>query len=767
MANYDFKQLSPHEFEQLTRDLIQERDGIILESFKSGRDSGIDFRYARANNKCIVQCKHYAGTGFSGLMTELRKEVHKAHKLNPTRYILVTSVGLSPNNKQKIQTLFGNILTTPDILGLDDLNNLLGIYSKIEQQHYKLWLTSTAVFNQVLHNESLVQSGFDIERVRRDIHRYVSSSAYPKACDLLEKNHVVIISGVPGVGKTTLAKMLLYTYLQKGYEPISILTDITEGRKRFQHGIKQIFYFDDFIGATFLGERASTFARNEDRSILDFIELVHSSNKAKLVMTTREHIFQQAIAASEKLIHSNVLEDKYILKISDYNQLQRAEILYNHIYFSELSENYRKVLLANRFYKKIIEHKNFNPRLIEWLSSHQRICSIPPDEYQQFILNLLANPAEIWLYAYENQISDAARGILLSLHTYNGKCEINQLEKAFQKLHGLRAERYGFKTDPSDWRKALRELTGSFILSGESIEVIDPSVLDMLNSIVRNDTLNAFDMIDSTIEFEQVHHMWRFAVSDDSATVLDAFKEESDRVANAFENLLLCPSQKKVIFGNAVLWTTNSIKLRLCIVIEVADKLESAKLQKFISSKFADFFSEWEKQSIDIDDGIALLNALSNSKMDFEPSNEEIKKRLIFKMANDATFRYNAKQLYDLIYFVQYEDYFLEFKEIFYETVEEYMESYFETDLEECGSEDEYESFEWQIREISDMLGSNLDISIETINEEKLNFQKQQEEEENEDTDSQYELWREIKNDIDNENEQIDDLFDSLHGSAK
>lgn len=37
MPDYDFKQLSPHDFKQLSRDLIQARDGIILESFTTGQ----------------------------------------------------------------------------------------------------------------------------------------------------------------------------------------------------------------------------------------------------------------------------------------------------------------------------------------------------------------------------------------------------------------------------------------------------------------------------------------------------------------------------------------------------------------------------------------------------------------------------------------------------------------------------------------------------------------------------------------------------------
>jgi hypothetical protein len=128
MSNYDFRQLSPHDFEQLSRDLVQARDGIVLESFKNGRDHGIDFRHASSKGNIIVQCKHYIGTGFPGLISELKKEVVKVEKLKPSRYILVTSVGLTPLNKAEIQSLFGPVLATADILGPDDINNLFGLH---------------------------------------------------------------------------------------------------------------------------------------------------------------------------------------------------------------------------------------------------------------------------------------------------------------------------------------------------------------------------------------------------------------------------------------------------------------------------------------------------------------------------------------------------------------------------------------------------------------------------------------------------------------
>jgi hypothetical protein len=42
MADYDFRSLSPHDFELLCRDLLPERLVVTLESFTMGRDSGID-----------------------------------------------------------------------------------------------------------------------------------------------------------------------------------------------------------------------------------------------------------------------------------------------------------------------------------------------------------------------------------------------------------------------------------------------------------------------------------------------------------------------------------------------------------------------------------------------------------------------------------------------------------------------------------------------------------------------------------------------------
>ena len=88
--------------------------------------------------------KHYVRTGLAGLLRDLKVEAGKVTALKPTRYLLVTSVSLSPANKQAIAAVFSGRLAVSDVLGQDDLNNLLGRHPEVEHKHYKLWLASPA-----------------------------------------------------------------------------------------------------------------------------------------------------------------------------------------------------------------------------------------------------------------------------------------------------------------------------------------------------------------------------------------------------------------------------------------------------------------------------------------------------------------------------------------------------------------------------------------------------------------------------------------------
>lgn len=289
MINYDFLSLSPYEFESLSRDLLQKHLNCHLESFSSGADNGIDLRYCSDGNNLIIQCKRYKE--FSTLYSALKKEHEKVQLLAPTRYIVVTSVDLTPHRKERIFNLFHPyIIEKEDILGRDDLNNLISKYPDIERNNFKLWLSSVNVLQEIINRNIVNQSRFVLDDIRDKLKVYVENESYFEAVRILEEEKYVIISGIPGIGKTTLAEIIVYNLLASGVDEFVFLSDsIKEGYDMFDNTKSQVFLFDDFLGSNFFMNSLRT---NEDSSIIRFISKIQRSSNKYLIFTTREYILK-------------------------------------------------------------------------------------------------------------------------------------------------------------------------------------------------------------------------------------------------------------------------------------------------------------------------------------------------------------------------------------------------------------------------------------------------------------------------------------------
>ncbi len=269
MPNYDFEALSPIDFEILVRDLLQEELGIMLENFKRGPDSGIDLRYCpNKDHTLIVQCKHYAESSFAQLRRVIKEELEKLKKLDPERYIVATSLGLTPNNKDEISEICEPYIKCPaDILGRDDLNGLLSKFPKIERHTFKLWLSSMAVFEEVLHSKVKNVSHASLERICLHAKYYVQNKSFQEALTILDKHHFLLIAGIPGIGKTMLAEMLCLYFIDQGYEMIKVLSDISEAWAIDPTKQKRIYCYDDFLGQTSLTDKLN---KNEEPKVIGF-----------------------------------------------------------------------------------------------------------------------------------------------------------------------------------------------------------------------------------------------------------------------------------------------------------------------------------------------------------------------------------------------------------------------------------------------------------------------------------------------------------------
>ena len=88
----------------------------------------------------ILQAKRYERSGISALKRTMNKERLKIDLLAPDRYILSTSVSMTPARKRDLMEICGpSLRTTADIYGLEDLESLLRAYPDIEESHPALW----------------------------------------------------------------------------------------------------------------------------------------------------------------------------------------------------------------------------------------------------------------------------------------------------------------------------------------------------------------------------------------------------------------------------------------------------------------------------------------------------------------------------------------------------------------------------------------------------------------------------------------------------
>ena len=90
---------------------------------------------------------------------------------------------------------------------------MCGKYPDIEKGFPKLWLTSTAVLDRIVNASVVNQSTFEWSQIQEEIETYVVNDSLNKATHILKENGYVIISGIPGIGKTTLARFLVYSTL--------------------------------------------------------------------------------------------------------------------------------------------------------------------------------------------------------------------------------------------------------------------------------------------------------------------------------------------------------------------------------------------------------------------------------------------------------------------------------------------------------------------------------------------------------------------------
>ncbi len=531
----NFSNLSPYEFELLAKDVMSKRLKLPLRSFAAGKDGGIDVSDAGVEGKVLIQVKHYHKSPQSVLIRDLKKEVPKVKKCNPKNYYIFTSCALNPQGVMEIYELFKPYMSSSaNIIAASEIEDFLNNDNNQEvlRKHFKLWLTSTNILDISLHNDVWFDSQDLLQKIQDNQGLYVETQFSRHVYDLLLKERVLMILGAPGIGKTTTSEMLVAKFAMQGYlvRYVSNAANLNEIKKTLTDpDAKEIILLDDCLGQCYFKMK-----EGQDKELTSLIHAVRKWPNKVLLLNSRITIYNEAKQQEMELVRS--IENGKIgvetLEFKGLSLFEKAQILHNHLFLQNLPERYQQVVCENENYLKIIKHRNFTPRIIEFITRRAAVMQIPYTEYMGYVKEQLENPEKIWQNEFEQRLEKPDRILLTTLYSMTeGMVEERLLKECFNS----RIEKSDVDTSVNQYENTMKRLLESFVSridkNGEVfISVANPSVNDFLGHYLRQNSLETKEIratVQCVAQLFRVYHAervwpWRNNDPEIKKTVEDA-----------------------------------------------------------------------------------------------------------------------------------------------------------------------------------------------------------------------------------------------------
>ena len=320
--------LTPTDFEEFSNRISEVLFNKEIIVFGEGKDNGIDGIDNIVTPSIVIQSKRYQSRTTPASFVKIAiKEIDKIRETSlkfewekKFEYVIVTSVKLNPISRKKIRAHAKELMSS-------DINIIDGGVLKdlsSNEKYEKIFIDFDLKKENLIellkyHKQECIS--LESREYFSDFNEkyFVETEVLYKLYDLLNNEHIAILTGGPGVGKTTMCKMIGslfsakcdgdYIILERNIDEIQKLIDFYNENFRQENSKKLFVVFDDFLGRTALET-----SERQIKKLRSLYSLVNNSENLFVLLNSRTQIL--SAAKNEDIEFGQLIDDKDNQKVT-------------------------------------------------------------------------------------------------------------------------------------------------------------------------------------------------------------------------------------------------------------------------------------------------------------------------------------------------------------------------------------------------------------------------------------------------------------------
>lgn len=375
-TNFDLHRLGWHDFQSLCRTVAREILGQEVNAFADVHDGGRDGAFygdwqsssrPSPDRHFVIQAKHTKNANATLSVSMLTDEIGEAGALVDRGicdvYLLMTNARVTGRSHEQItQELLDVGVSEVQVFGQEWFNEIISENSRLRMLVPRLY--GLGDLAQILDTRAYEQAQAVLESMTTDLAKLVRTSTFERAAEALNEHGLVLLTGAPMTGKTTIAAQLALGSADLHKTHVVKLMNASKIEERWNPLERQLFWLDDVFGDTHVrGDLVTNWQH--------YAPLVRSAiaKGSKFVLTSRDYIYE----GSKKMLKATVLgalgDAEVVVDVAELTLPERKQVLYNHLQHGSQSRRFMEELLPHLDYYS--EHLDFTPELARRISEPQ------------------------------------------------------------------------------------------------------------------------------------------------------------------------------------------------------------------------------------------------------------------------------------------------------------------------------------------------------------------------------------------------------------